>query len=246
MKPLNPGIPILVKPPIDERHRHPGHFLDETAQAGNVAGVSAVINHTDAAEEQCRHRAVTEHLQARARHADQVHRGETHAHQTHMADGREADNVLEVALAEGDERAIHDIDQRQENDPGKMNLRPFRHQLHTYPQRRICAEFHQHTGMDHRYRSWRGDVTIRRPVVEGEHTRQHREADEDEREPEFGEGQYINTGITGNIKRASFSRSHEMGHVEAERPRILGDHTRMLWQPAKDGRALTAQKSCWR
>ena len=85
-----------------------------------------------------------------------------HADQPHVADRREADDVLEVALPEGDERPVDDVDQRQEDDPGQMHLRALRQKLHADAQRRIRAQLHQHARVDHRDGGRRGDVTVRR------------------------------------------------------------------------------------
>src|SRR5450755_1458042 len=102
-----------------------------------------------------------------------------------MADRGEADHIFKIALPERDECPVDHIDQRQQNDPGQVNLRPFRQELYAHTQRCICTEFHQDTRMDHRNSSRSRYVTVRTPVVEREQARQYRKADKDYWEPKL-------------------------------------------------------------
>ncbi len=80
--------------------------------------MGAVVNHTHDGEKERRHYAVREHLQARAAHAGGVHGGKAHCHQAHVADAGKANDVLEILLHHGDERAVNHIDRHQKDDQG--------------------------------------------------------------------------------------------------------------------------------
>src|SRR5688572_3849521 len=66
--------------------------------------------------------------------------------------------------------------------------------------------------MNHRNSSRCGDVSIRRPVMEGPDTRQYRKSRKDEWEPEFGEGCAKQRYVESTI----FSREGQLHNIEAK------------------------------
>ena len=109
-KPEKPGKPTDVRPAIDEEHGEPRHLAREAAEDRQLARVGLVVDGADHGEHEGGHDAVREHLQRGAVDADRVERRQAHEHVAHVADGRVADDVLEVGLGHGRDRAVEDVD----------------------------------------------------------------------------------------------------------------------------------------
>ena len=95
----------------------------EAAEAVDLAVVGAVVDHADEEEEHRRDGAVVEHLQHGA--VDALRRERRHAEHdvAHVADRRVGDELLQVRLRHGAERAVDDVEGAERGEAARTRGR---------------------------------------------------------------------------------------------------------------------------
>ena len=104
-----------------------GHLLRNAAKDGDFAGVSMIVDDTDAEEQHAGNDTMAEHLDGRPRQgrhtegdiANTGSRGHTKQNNTHVADTGIGDKLLHILLHQADTRAIDDINDGQDRQPAR-------------------------------------------------------------------------------------------------------------------------------
>ena len=99
-----------------------------------------------------------------------------------MADGTVSGDVLEILVANGDERAKYHVENQESNNVGEPNLSGFGHEEHGHTQASVSTHFHHHAGSEHRNSGRCGGVAVRAPEVEREQRTRNGKTHEHERE----------------------------------------------------------------
>src|SRR5216683_811352 len=179
----------------EARQTHPGkkreagnpcvhrHLMRESAEAIDLAMMSAVVNHTDQDEEHRRDRAVVEHLEDRAVDSDRRERRHPEHHVTHVANRRIRDELFVVLLRHRAECAVDDVDgaDTTQEEPREFMACGGENRI-VDAQDAVGAHFEQDAGEDDADRGGSFDVRVGKPRVEWEGRDFDRKADE-QREP---------------------------------------------------------------
>ncbi len=99
-----------------------------------------------------------------------------------MADGTVSGNVLEVFVADGDERAEYHIENQERDNIREPNFCGFRHEEHGDAQASVCTHLHHHACSEHGNSGRCSGVTIRAPEVERKKRTRNGKSHEHERE----------------------------------------------------------------
>ena len=122
------------------------------------------------------------HLQAGAAQAHRRKRRKAEEDEAEVADGTVRGDVLEVFVADGDERTEHHVEDKQCHHVGEPDFGRFGHQEHRDAQASVGAHLHHHAGGKHRDRGRCGRVAVGTPEVEREERTRYGESHEHERE----------------------------------------------------------------
>ena len=112
-EPVEPGQPDRRE---HHHHEHGGVNRDALPQApelGNLARVTAQIDHPDQQKQPAGRDAVVEHLVDRAFHSLRVERENSEHHEAQVADRGVGDQAFQVRLHHRDQRAVDDSDHRE-------------------------------------------------------------------------------------------------------------------------------------
>ena len=115
-KPDSPGSPPEAKtkkPKIDGPDRH---HRGDAAHLRDRPVVGPLVDHPDEQEQGARDQAVVDHLEDRPVHALLVEDEDPERDEAHVRHGAVRDELLQVGLDEGHDRAVDDRDQAQDDD----------------------------------------------------------------------------------------------------------------------------------
>src|SRR5438132_919435 len=209
-----------------EGHHHErGHTrrpFRDPAEFRDVPRPNHVAERSGDHEEGRGHEAVGEHLEDRAREAEDraaavpAARGEAvqpgsdpEGHERHVAHTGECDEALQVVLDDADEGPVQDRDDPDEREEPVQVARRGREHLHVEPDESVTAELEQDARQDHRPAGRRLHVRVRQPCVERPRRQLRAEGDEERDEREVGEQ-------PGWDRQSRDDR----GHVERVRARV--------------------------
>ncbi len=148
-----------------------------------------------------------DHHEQGAGHAGDIEGGDAEQDEAHMADRGERDDGLEIGLAEGEERAVQDVHERDDEQCGQEPAQAQRQRVGD-PQQPVGPHLEQHAGEHDAHGGRRLDVGQRKPTVEGEGGDLHREADEEREErPDLEGPGPAHAGLLerGHVERAGLS-----------------------------------------
>ena len=169
------------EPERDGVDRHPPR---EAAHLRDRPVVGPLVDHADEEEQGARDQAVVDHLEDRAVHALGVEHEDPERDEAHVRHGAVRDELLQVRLDEGHDRAVDDRDQAQDDDRGGERVGGAREQRQGEPDHPVRPELQHDRGEDHRARRRRLDVGVRQPGVERPHRDLDREGEEEREEGE--------------------------------------------------------------
>ena len=173
----------LADEAVEQRQSHGGqehdhgdggvnrHDVRDAAVLGYFAGVPALVHNADDQEERAGRDAVVDLLQHRAAQARWVQREDSQGAEAQVADRRIRHQLLHVLLHQGDQRAVDDADDREDDHPAAH----FGMHDHVREERQgeadesVRSHLQQDAGQDDRTRGGRFHVRIRQPGVEREH-----------------------------------------------------------------------------
>ncbi len=112
---------------------------------------------------------MAEHGDDAALDAERVGREQADGHDAHMRDRGVGDQLLHVALHQGDQRSVDDGDDREREDEGREIGRGVGQHRQREAQETVAAELQQHAGEEHGPGSRRLDVSVGQPGVERPH-----------------------------------------------------------------------------
>ena len=158
------------------------HLAHDTAHFRDVAGVGAFVNHADSREEETCQETVRNHLEACAAKSNRRHGCKSEEDETQVADGTVSGNVLEVFVADGDERTENHVKDEERHNVREPNLGGIGHEEHRNAEASVGAHFHHHSGGEHRNGGRGCGVAVRAPEVEREERTRNGKAHEHERE----------------------------------------------------------------
>src|SRR5438552_6263466 len=144
--------------------------------------MGAAINHACNSEQERADYAMRKHLQDGTRNAQRIGRAQSEQNKAHVTHTGVADNEFQIALPQGNSCSVDDADDGESSDPVAPHLESLREKVHRHPQPGVRAEFHDDTSEQHRTRSWRGDVTGRRPSMQWPDTGEDSESEKQHRE----------------------------------------------------------------
>ena len=98
------------------------------------------------------------HLEDGAVHAVDGHGGQAEPDDAHVGNAGIANHIFQIGLLQADKDAIDNSNGGQQRHELRPILPPFRAQKNRDPQNAEGADLHQDPGMDHRYRSGRGET----------------------------------------------------------------------------------------
>ncbi len=152
-----------------EGHRVHRRGPGQPAHPGDRAVMAALVDDPHEQEQAARDEPVVDHLQHGALEALLLEDEDAQRHEAHVADRRVGDELLEVGLDQGHDRAIDDGDERQHDDGHREGLRGVREERQREADEAVGAQLEQHAGQDHRAGRRRLHVRVGQPGVEGHH-----------------------------------------------------------------------------
>ena len=120
--PLSPGRPMLESTKNTKKNAITGIRRARPGQLVDVARVEAVVDHPDHEEHRPGRDAVVDHVEDRALDADLVEREQPEHAEAQVGDGAVGDELLDVLLHPGDQRAVDDADDAQHADATTMSV----------------------------------------------------------------------------------------------------------------------------
>ena len=155
-----------------EEAEHRGVDRGPCGQAAHLRDrpvVGALVDDAHAEEQGAGDDAVVDHLHDRALHALLVEHEDAQRHEAHVAHRRVGDQLLEVRLDDGHDRAVDDRDEAQHDDQRTPLVGRVGEERQREADEAVAAELEQHAGEDHGARGGRLHVRVRQPRVEREH-----------------------------------------------------------------------------
>ena len=125
------------------------HLAHDTAHFRDVTGVGAFVNHTDSREEKPSQESVRNHLEASAAKSNRREGCKSEEDETQVADGTVSGDVLEILVADGDERAENHVKDEECYNVREPNLGGFGHEEHGNAEASVGTHFHHHAGGEH-------------------------------------------------------------------------------------------------
>ena len=169
-----------------EQHEHGGvdrHHLGEAAIGVDLAAVDPVVDDAHHHEESGRDEAVAQHGDDAALDPERVWGEQADGDDAHVRHGRVGDQLLHVALHQGDQRGVDDRHDREREDERREVDRGLGQHRQREAQEAVAAELEEHARQQHRARRRRLDVRVGQPGVERPHRHLDRERGE-HRDPE--------------------------------------------------------------
>ena len=217
-EPIQPRQPNGRQRDDHEHHRVDGHAVREAAEGRNLARVAPLVEHPHQEEQRARGEPVIEHLVQRTFQTLAVPREQPQHDEAQVAHRRVGDQLLEIGLHHGHQRAIDDADDRQQQEHRQGGLRRLREERNRETHEAVAAHLEQDGGQNHRTRGRRLDVRVRQPGVQ----RPHRHLD--------GEGEREGREIPNGLLR------RDAGVVQAQQvERVLAGLLLVLVHERQDG-----------
>jgi hypothetical protein len=122
--------------------------------------VGSLVDHPDQQEQGAGDHPVGDHLQQRPMQALLGEDEDAQGDEAHVADRAVGDQLLEVRLDQGDDRAVNDRDQRQGDDQWRPGDRGVGEERHRETDQPVAAQLEEHAGKDDRARGGCLDVCV--------------------------------------------------------------------------------------
>ena len=138
----------------------------QAAHLGDRPVMGPLVDDADEQEQAAGGNAVVDDLEDRPIQPLLVEHKDPERHEVHVADRAIRDELLEVGLDEGHDRAVDDRDQAQDDDRRPECLGRRREERQGEPDEPICTELQHHPGEYDRARRRRFDVGVGQSRVE--------------------------------------------------------------------------------
>ena len=139
--------------------------------------------------------AVVDHVEDRAGAAGRAEHEDAQHDEAEVRERREADQAQDVVLADGDQRAVDDRDQREHDHDRRRPLRGVGQQPEAEPQHAEGADLVEDADQQHRGAGGRLLGGVGQPGVDREHRRLDREGDEEaDEQPALGDRVDVDRG----------------------------------------------------
>ncbi len=150
----------------EEERGETRHRRGQAAELRHLKGVAPVVKHADEQEEPAGGDTVSEHLEDRALHGNNMEGEDAENDEAQVADARISDEFFEVWLDKSDQRAVNNADDRKDGDCGCEPARSIGEERQAEADHAVGAHFQQHAGEHDGAGGGSFDVCVGQPGVE--------------------------------------------------------------------------------